>query len=213
MRIGDLVENAGVVANVPIFRAPDLGPTGTVSADAVVEAVRPHALIGLDTGGVSEVAVTRASRTIPAKDIEDRVAQALAAQYALGQAKDIARDVRPRADARSRSSPAPRATRASPHLNYDSAQRPLRGHARHADRRHHARRAAACRPRRRDRRGRHRWRAPLERGEVIKAADVVVERRPRAEIGRERRRSTDAGGRACRAQRVAAGPAAARAPT
>ena len=33
--------------------------------------------------------VTRASRTIPAKDIEERVAQALSAQYALGPAKDI----------------------------------------------------------------------------------------------------------------------------
>ncbi len=90
MRIGDLVDNAGIIAKVPIFRAPDLGSTGTVSADAVVEAVRAHALIGLDTGDVSEVVVTRASRTIPAKDIEDRIAQALSAQYALGPAKDIA---------------------------------------------------------------------------------------------------------------------------
>ena len=32
VRIGDLVENAGIVAEVPIFRAPDLGQTGTVSA-------------------------------------------------------------------------------------------------------------------------------------------------------------------------------------
>ena len=34
VRIGDLVENAGAVADVPIFRAPDLGQTGTVPADA-----------------------------------------------------------------------------------------------------------------------------------------------------------------------------------
>src|SRR5674476_211239 len=65
VRIGDLVEHAGIVAKVPIFRAPDLGSTGTVSAEAVVEAVRNHALIGLDTGELSEVVVTRASRTIP----------------------------------------------------------------------------------------------------------------------------------------------------
>src|SRR5574340_537385 len=64
VRIGDLVENAGIVAKVPIFRAPDLGYSGTVSAEAVVEAVRPHALIGLDTGGVEGVVVTRASRMI-----------------------------------------------------------------------------------------------------------------------------------------------------
>ena len=66
VRIGDLVENAGIVAKVAIFRAPDLGSTGAVSAEAVIEAVRKHALVGLDAGDVSEVIVTRASRTIPA---------------------------------------------------------------------------------------------------------------------------------------------------
>jgi len=89
VRIGDLVDNAGVIANVPIFRAPDLGSTGTVSADAVVEAVRQHSLIGLDTGGISEVTVTRLSRAIAAKDIESRIAQALVRQFALGSADDI----------------------------------------------------------------------------------------------------------------------------
>ncbi len=89
MRIGDLVDHAGIIAKVPIFRAPDLGATGSVSADAVVEAVRAHALIGLDTGDVSEVVVTRASRAIPAKDVEERIAKALSTQYGLGPAKDI----------------------------------------------------------------------------------------------------------------------------
>ena len=89
VRIGDLVDHAGIIANVPIFRAPDLGVTGTVSAEAVIEAVRPYALVGLDTGDVAEVTVTRASRAIPAKIIEDRVAEALATQYALGPVKDI----------------------------------------------------------------------------------------------------------------------------
>jgi flagella basal body P-ring formation protein FlgA len=89
VRIGDLVDHAGIVANVPIFRSPDLGSTGTVSADAVIEAVRPHALIGLDTAGLSEVLVTRASRPIPAKEIESRIAHAIAAQFALGKADDI----------------------------------------------------------------------------------------------------------------------------
>lgn len=87
--IGDLVDNAGIIAKVPIFRAPDLGFTGTVPAEAVVEAVRTHALIGLDTGGVTEVTVTRAARAIPAKDIEDIVTRALAVQYNLGKPSDI----------------------------------------------------------------------------------------------------------------------------
>jgi len=89
VRIGDLVDHAGIVANVPIFRAPDLGATGTVSADAVIDAVRPHALIGLNTAGLNEVVVTRASRPIAAKEIEIRLAQALATKYDLGKADDV----------------------------------------------------------------------------------------------------------------------------
>ena len=73
MRIGDLVENAGVAANTPIFRAPDLGQTGAVPARAVLDAVRPYGLIAVDTRGLSEVAVTHASRTIAADDIEQRI--------------------------------------------------------------------------------------------------------------------------------------------
>ncbi|MEA3027489.1 MAG: flagellar basal body P-ring formation protein FlgA, partial [Alphaproteobacteria bacterium] len=30
VRIGDLVDNAGMAADVPVFRAPDLGQTGAV---------------------------------------------------------------------------------------------------------------------------------------------------------------------------------------
>src|SRR5450631_3793623 len=81
VHIGDLIVNAGIVANVPVFRAPDLGSTGTVNVAAVLEAVRTHALIGLDTAGLSEVVVVRASRAIPAKEIEDAIATALSKQF------------------------------------------------------------------------------------------------------------------------------------
>lgn len=90
VRIGDLVANAGAVADVPIFRAPDLGQTGTVAAARVVEAVRPHHIIGLDTAGLTEVVVMRASRTVGVKEIEARILQALAGQFGLGEAKDLA---------------------------------------------------------------------------------------------------------------------------
>jgi flagella basal body P-ring formation protein FlgA len=90
VKVGDLVENAGIIAKVPIFRAPDLGTTGSVPAEAVAAAVQKHALIGLDTAGLSEVIVTRPARTIPAGEIEDALTQALAAQYQLGPVKDIA---------------------------------------------------------------------------------------------------------------------------
>lgn len=90
VRIGDLVENAGPVADVPIFRAPDLGTRGAVSIERVLEAIRPHQLIGIDTRGLSEVIVTRASRTITPKEISAAVAEALAGQYGFGSARNIA---------------------------------------------------------------------------------------------------------------------------
>ena len=89
VRIGDLVENAGAVADTPIFRAPDLGTTGAVSVGRVIEALRPHHLLEIDTGGLTEVTVSRASRTIPVEEITARVAQALAGQYGFGEARNI----------------------------------------------------------------------------------------------------------------------------
>jgi flagellar basal body P-ring formation protein FlgA len=89
VRIGDLVDNAGPVADVPIFRAPDLGTRGAVSTDRVVEAIRPHQLIGIDTRGLSEVIVTRASRAITPQEISARIAKALGGQYGFGEAHNI----------------------------------------------------------------------------------------------------------------------------
>jgi flagella basal body P-ring formation protein FlgA len=89
VRIGDLVENAGAVADVAIFRAPDLGQTGSVPAARVREAVRSHHIVELDTRGLQEVLVTRATRTVDAKEIEARVLRALASQPALADNRDI----------------------------------------------------------------------------------------------------------------------------
>src|SRR4051812_42258163 len=90
VRIGDLVDNAGVVADVPIFRAPDLGQTGNVSAARVIEAVRPHKIFGLDTRGLAEVAVTRQSRAITPPDIEARIVRALAGQFNAADPQNLA---------------------------------------------------------------------------------------------------------------------------
>jgi flagella basal body P-ring formation protein FlgA len=89
VRIGDLIENAGAVAEVAIFRAPDLGHTGTVPAARVIDAVLPHQIIGLDTRGIAEVAVTRAARLITPKDIEARIMRALAGQAGLTEAGSL----------------------------------------------------------------------------------------------------------------------------
>jgi flagellar basal body P-ring formation protein FlgA len=89
VRIGDLVENAGPVAGAAIFRAPDLGTTGAVSTERVVDAIQPYQLIDIDTRGLAQVVVTRASRAIAAPEISTAIAQALARHYPLGAAADI----------------------------------------------------------------------------------------------------------------------------
>lgn len=183
VRIGDLVDNAGIVAKVAIFRAPDLGFTGTVSAEAVVEAVRAHALIGLDTAGLSDVTVTRAARSIAAKDIETTIAQALSLQSALGPAKDILVTLeRPiqamyvEASARGE----PRIAR----ISYDARSGRFdavleiptgaanRGTLRLAGRAQATAEVAVLAQ-------------AVERGAVLKDSDIIIERRPRAEVGRD----------------------------
>ena len=89
VRIGDLVENAGVVAEVAIFRAPDLGQSGSVPAARVLDAVRPHHIIQLDTRGIDEVMVTRASRAITTKEIEARLVSALGSQAGFADTRNI----------------------------------------------------------------------------------------------------------------------------
>jgi flagella basal body P-ring formation protein FlgA len=89
VRIGDLIENAGAVGDIPIFRAPDLGQSGAVTVSRVVDAVRPHHILGLDTRGLAEIVVTRASRAITAKDFETRLVRALAGQYGLADATSL----------------------------------------------------------------------------------------------------------------------------
>lgn len=89
VHIGDLIDNAGPVADVPIFRAPDLGTTGAVATDRIVDAIRPHQLIGIDTRGLAEVIVTRASRAIGAQEISGTIERALGGQYGFGDAHNI----------------------------------------------------------------------------------------------------------------------------
>lgn len=89
VRAGDLIQNAGALASVAVFRAPDLGHTGSVPAERVVEALRSHGLTGIDTGDFAEVVVTRPSRAITRAEITERIAQALARKFGLGDAASL----------------------------------------------------------------------------------------------------------------------------
>ena len=89
VRIGDLVDNAGTAANIPIFRSPDYGTTGSVPVSQVLDAIRSHDLVLVDARGLTAVEVTRAGHAIGSKDIEERVARAFAGRQNLGDAKAL----------------------------------------------------------------------------------------------------------------------------
>jgi flagella basal body P-ring formation protein FlgA len=98
VRIGDLLDNAGTSADAAIFRSPDIGTTGSVSVQKVLDALQPFHIYLINTRGLAEVEVTRAGRQIDFSDLEARIAQAFAGRYGLGEAKNLAvtLDVAPR---------------------------------------------------------------------------------------------------------------------
>jgi flagella basal body P-ring formation protein FlgA len=181
VRIGDLVENAGPTAGIAVFRSPDLGYTGGVPLARVMEALAPYRIAALDTGSITEVVVTRASRAITPKDIEARIAQALAGQHGFSDARNIsinfdrelrALHVEPTATGElqvTRLNVDPRTGQFSATLELPGSmvarRLPLRfgGTATET-----IETAVLARP--------------INRGDVIKASDITIERRPKAEL-------------------------------
>lgn len=181
VRLGDLVENPGKAARAPLFRAPELGETGTIQVYRVIEAARAHGLSVFDTRGISEVLVTRASKIIPLDDLERAVAAAAARQSGFGDAKDISVEfdsgVRPLAV-----EPAAGANPRITKLNYDprsgrfSAAIDVAGGS---STRHKPVRISG-----------HLYETaevvtlarPLSRGDIVRRNDILIERRPRSEI-------------------------------
>lgn len=76
--IGDVIDNAGVAAKIAIYRAPDLGTTGSLPTAKVLSALRAHRVIGVETRDIREVTVTRLARKLEGQEIESEVARALA---------------------------------------------------------------------------------------------------------------------------------------
>ena len=183
VRIGDFVEHAtGEVAQVALFRAPDLGTTGAVPVAQVIDALRAHRVIGVATNDIREVMVTREARTLSQKEIATEVARALERRNGLGEAANLAvnldRDVRVmQLDAAHRGGLTPIAVRYEPRstrfdvtfeIEREQGQTPTRlrftGTVLET-----VETTVVTRS--------------IERGEIIKSADVVVERRPKAEAG------------------------------
>ncbi|WP_314960570.1 flagellar basal body P-ring formation chaperone FlgA [Bradyrhizobium cosmicum] len=89
VRVGDLIDNAGSAALIPVYRSPDLGTTGALPVAQVLGVLRAKQVIGVMTGDIREVQVTRLARTLANKDLENAVASALERRFGLGDAANI----------------------------------------------------------------------------------------------------------------------------
>jgi flagella basal body P-ring formation protein FlgA len=180
VRIGDFIDDAGELAQIPLFRAPDLGTTGAVPVTQVLDALRAHSVIGVATGGIREVLVTREARTLLQKEIETEVARALERRNGLGEAAhlqlNLDRDVRVmQLDAAHQGGLKPIAVRYDPRTTrFDVTFEIAREQNAQATRLRFTGTAietveVAVVTR------------SVERGEILKSADVAVERRPKTE--------------------------------
>jgi flagellar basal body P-ring formation protein FlgA len=182
VRIGDVIENAGPAANIAIYRAPDLGTTGTLSTAQVIATLRSHQVIGVDTRDLSEISVTRLARTFKSGDLEFEVARSLEHKNGLGDAADLKmtfdRDMQDvRLDASNTGALQMASLRFDPRSNrfditFEIANENLTTPTRLHFTGSVVETTETAVPTR-----------TLERGENLKPADVVIERRPKAEAG------------------------------
>ena len=89
VRVGDLIDNAGSAALIPVYRSPDLGTTGALPVAQVLSVLRAKQVIGVMTGDIKEVSVTRLARTLANKDLENAIASTLERRFGLGEAANI----------------------------------------------------------------------------------------------------------------------------
>jgi flagella basal body P-ring formation protein FlgA len=184
VRIGDVIDNAGPAAKIAIYRAPDLGTTGTLSTAQVIATLRAHQVIGVDTRDLSEISVTRLARAFKARDLEFEVARALEHKNGLGEAADLnmtfdrtMEDVR--LDASNTGALQMASLRFDPRSNrfdvtFEIANENLTTPTRLHFTGSVVETTETAVPTR-----------TFERGEVLKPADVVIERRPKAEAGND----------------------------
>ena len=55
VRIGDVIDNAGTSAQIAIYRAPDLGTTGSLKVAQVLSALQAHLVNEDDTHNLKEI--------------------------------------------------------------------------------------------------------------------------------------------------------------
>ena len=181
VRLGDLIENAGPAAAVPVFHAPDLGASGTIQVHRVLEVARQNGITSLDTRGLQEIAIFRAARMIPVADLEAAVADAAVRHIGLGNAADVAirfdRDVRA-LQIEPGANEAPRIAR----FAYDAHTGRFEGIVEVAGSLSLRRRSVRLTGSLVETAELVVVARALTRGETVRESDILVERRPRAEI-------------------------------
>ena len=84
LTLGDLVSGLPRdVAEQPAFRAPSLGETGTIQSMRIVEAVRAQGVETVHDGGTAQVVVTRAARRLTMVDIEAALRRSIEERYGV----------------------------------------------------------------------------------------------------------------------------------
>ncbi|HEV7409309.1 MAG TPA: flagellar basal body P-ring formation chaperone FlgA, partial [Bradyrhizobium sp.] len=183
VRIGDVVDNAGNAAQIAIYRAPDLGTTGSLPTAQLLSVLRTHQVIGVDTKDLKSISVTRLARTLEAKDIELQVARALERRNGLGDAANLSltfdRDVQTlQLDASNTGSLQPVAARYEPRSGRFDVSFEIGNDASVPTKLRFTGSAVETVEAAVLARG-------VERNEVIKSSDVMIERRPKAEVGND----------------------------
>ncbi|MTH97622.1 flagellar basal body P-ring formation chaperone FlgA [Roseibium sp. RKSG952] len=87
--VGDFYANAGTSADVPLFRAPDMGTSGKVPADVVARRALAAGLTGAGTNGLREVEVRRLAETYDAERLKDFIRKTLAGRDASIQQDNL----------------------------------------------------------------------------------------------------------------------------
>ncbi len=181
VRIGDLIDNAGEAAKIAVYRAPDLGTTGSIPTAQVLSALRAHQVIGVNTKDIKNVTVTRLARNIAARDIQAAVAKALEHRNGFGDADSLTlsfdRDLQDlHLEAGNTGEMEPIAVHVDQRSGRFDVALEIANDSGTPTQLRYAGTAietvmAAVLTR------------DVERTEVLKASDIVVERRPRAEVG------------------------------
>ena len=175
VRIGDLIDNAGTSAQIAIYRAPDLGTTGSLPTAKVLEALRAHQVIGVDTRDIKGSRSPGCRARSKAKDIEpgrpragNRSGLGDAANLTLTFDRDV-QDIRLEASNSGAMQPVSTRSTSAPAASTSRSRSPMtmlrrRHRLRFTGRAIETVEAAVLT---RD----------IERNDVLKASDVVVERR------------------------------------